>query len=187
MTEVTKITEKRIMSHRGSHCSHFKWTVLLLAQVNGEVMVKNLSESHQKRVPMTNNSVLVRKKEQNTEKTKKHPDQLQPAPNEYFKEEQAEFLTGSLPSMASSHSLLLDSDSACSVITPCLERFKRKAGLSLISFPRGPWTDRVYIGSDHYKRTSVTKIAHVQMLDFKLCPEFTLCFTFPSQLKATSS
>lgn len=94
---------------------------------------------------MTNNSILALSSCQ-TKDFKKKPDQLQPAPNEYFKEEQAEFLTGSLPSMASSHSLLLDSDSACSVITPCLERFKRKAGLSLISFPWGPWTDHVYIG-----------------------------------------
>lgn len=94
-----------------------------------------------------------------------------------------QFLTGSLPSMASSHNLLLDSDCACSVITPCLETLQRKAALSLISLPWAPWTDLVYIGWDHYKRTCVTKIAHVQMLDFKLCPRLARCITFHSQLK----
>lgn len=83
------------------------------------------------------------------------------------------FLTGSLPSMASSHSLLLDSDNACSVITPCLKRFQRKAALSLIdliALGAPELTMFVYTGSDLYKRTCATKIAHVQTLDFKLCP-----------------
>ena len=146
---------------------------------------KTLTWTHQKRVPLTNNSdfrycFLVK------QTTKKHIlAKQQPAHNEYFKSKQAELLTGSLPSMASSHNLLLDSDSACSVITPCLERFQRKAGLSLISLPWGPWTDHVYTGWDHYKRTSVTKIAHVQMLDLKLCPCLARCLTFHSQLNAT--
>lgn len=102
---------------------------------------------------------------------------------ERFQTKQAEFLTGSLPSMASSHSLLLDSDSACSVITPCLERFQRKAGLSLISLPWGPRLDHVYTEWNHYKRTRVTEIAQVQMLDFKLCPWLAQCFAFLSQLR----
>lgn len=93
-------------------------------------------------------------------------------------------LTGSLPSMASSHSLLLDSDSACSVITPCLEGFRGKAGLSMISLLWDPLTDRVYTGWFIYKRTTVTKIARVRMLDFKLCPHLALCFKVQSQLKA---
>lgn len=92
-------------------------------------------------------------------------------------------LTGSLPSMASSHSFLLDSDSACSVITPCLGSFRRKAGLSMISWLWGPWAAHVYTSWFNYKRTSGTKIACVQMPDFKPCPRSALCFTIHSQLK----
>lgn len=155
-----------------------------LVLVDGEVMLLDLTWTHQKRVPVTNNSILVMFSCQ-TNNQKNILAKQEPAQNEYFKDKQAEVLTGSFPSMASSHNLLLDSDSACSVITPCLERFQRKAGLSLISLPWGPWTDHVYTGWDHYKRTSVTKIACVQMLDFKLCPRLALCFTFHSQLNAT--
>lgn len=39
----------------------------------------------------------------------------------------------------------------------------------------------VYTGWDHYKRTSATKIARVQMLDFSLCPRLARCSTFQSQ------
>ena len=145
-----------------------------------------LSWSHQKRVLVTNNAVLfIFFCFSKQFKTKIILVKQQPAQNEYFKDKQAEFLTGSLPSMASSHSLLLDSDSACSVITPCLERFQRKTGLCLISLPWGPCTDHVYAGWDHYKRTSVTEIACVQRLDIKLCPRLARCFTFHAQLKAT--
>lgn len=158
-------------------------TILLLAQVDGEVIVSKEDGSNQKRVPVINISVLVLLSFFSCEtNTKNNLAKRQPEHNEYFKEKQAEFLTGSLPSMASSHNLLLDSDSACSVITPCLERFQREAGLSLISLPWGLWTDHVCTGWNHYKRTSVAKIAYVQMLDSKLCPWLTWCFTFHSQI-----
>ena len=100
------------------------------------------------------------------------PGQNQHRPqNEYFqKTTWQQFLTGSLPSMASSQDLLLASDGACRVMTPCLDRFQRKeAGLSLIPVPLGPRTELVYTGSDRYKRTSATKIAGVQILALKRC------------------
>lgn len=56
----------------------------------------------------------------------------------------SDVLTGSLPSMASSHNLLLDSDSACSVMTPCLEGLKREAALSWIPVAWDTRKQRVY-------------------------------------------
>lgn len=109
-----------------------------------------------------------------------------PPHHEPFKDKQAEFLTGSLPSMASSHSLLLGSERACSVMTPCLEGFQREKLLSVWSpCLGGPCTDLFTLARDHYKRTSATKIACAQMLDFQLWPRLARCMAFHSQKTAT--